>query len=341
MSQQIAPIYILFEIYIFYLYIYIYIYSWFHLSAHVIWSCVRFKALGSEATVWPLNIAIPKSIDTGIGFLLKLLQHYIYIYIYIYVCAFSPYIKKSFERTCHLMLQSTRGAARHKGCSWQPFWLENIYIRRGCPDLSIVDARVLRWQQLQRRKRPGCQGLESRNLLWVTQATVGAGSPASLVVAGWPAPPMAPKRASVAQWHVLKGTRFQGCCEAQGLQSTRDVLQSTGGVHGVCCKAPACSFLIWQVQFQLAPCSISWSQPKLGGPFMSHEIEPNEVFQVYMYIYIYIDLYIVWVHMSSDPAKHTGCCKAHRTQGAAKHKGCCKARGTWHSYIYINMYKYT
>ena len=43
----------------------------------------------------------------------------------------------------------------------------------------------------------------------------------------------------------------------------------------------------------------------------------------YSNIYIYSYL-IIWAYMASDPAKHTGCCKAHRTQ-------CCKAQGVLQS----------
>lgn len=70
----------------------------------------------------------------------------------------------------------------------------------------------------------------------LNRPAVGAGSPASLVVAGWPAPPMAPERASVAraQRHALPGVlrstraaKHKGCCKTPGCCKA----------HGMWCKA--------------------------------------------------------------------------------------------------------
>ena len=91
-----------------------------------------------------------------------------------------------------------------------------------------------------------CQTASSCGL---NRAAVGAGSPASLVVAGCPALPMAPKKASVAytQRHALSVLSFerspgvlqsrrgaakhQGCCKPQGvLRSTRGDAKHKGRI---------------------------------------------------------------------------------------------------------------
>ncbi len=63
--------------------------------------------------------------------------------------------------------------------------------------------------------------------------------------------------------------------------------------------------------------------------YEASRLHPNDVFQVY------IHSWYPWAHMSSDPTKQKGCCKAHRllqsTRGAANHMECCKAQGVLQS----------
>ena len=104
-----------------------------------------------------------------------------------------------------------------------------------------------------------CQTASSCGL---NRAAVGAGSPASPVVAGCPALPMAPKKASVAraQRHALSVLSFecspgvlqsrrgaakhQGAAKHKGCCKAQRVLQSTREAQEVRCKAPNCPFLI-------------------------------------------------------------------------------------------------
>jgi len=86
----------------------------------------------------------------------------------------------------------------------------------------------------------------------LNRPAVGAGSPASLVVAGWPAPPMAPERASVAraQRHALPGVlrstraaKHKGCCKTPGCCKAHGMWCKAQGV----CTGCAAKHLVWSM----------------------------------------------------------------------------------------------
>ena len=139
-----------------------------------------------------------------------------------------------------------------RDCTWLRGFLYYLIHRASC---GFTIEQWVDWKSARDGlKKSGrhishCQTASSCGL---NRAAVGAGSPASLVVAGCPALPMAPKKASVAraQRHALSVLSFecspgvlqsrrgaakhQGCCKAPGvLQSTRGAAKHKGSTGGV------------------------------------------------------------------------------------------------------------